>query len=697
MTVAKPVGSVRERTPLAHHDDFPSKSHYHVRIRRLREGALRCWGDVKGGGYIILSGTIQDWSGIVTTGKSPCQLQYLQEAGEPQNALDYSSSSLAVPIGNQQPIQGQTFVAACLAGIGMQIELSTSQETLLNEAKSVLGRLRETLAQTETAAADRATLANSIQTLDELFMLVIAGEFNAGKSAFINALLGQDILPEGVTPTTAQVHLLSYGEETTFAPAGPGLITGTAPVDLLRHLRIVDTPGTNAINREHEALTAEFIPRSDLVLFLTSADRPFSESERAFLTQIRDWGKKIVLVINKIDILDDETALAEVIRFVTDSAQQLVGEIAAVFPVSGKLAQQAKAGQPEKWAASRFEALERYVTETLDETGRFNLKLMNPLGVGQRLVQSQLAATTADLESLSTDRQLLDDIQQQTVYYNDDMRRNFQARLSEIDNLLFQMEQRGSAFFDETIRFGRIADLARSEKIKAAFQEEVVGDTAQQIEQRVNELVDWLVEQELRQWQAVTDHLARRQKENDARIVGGPAGQSTSLAYERQRLIDSIGKAANRAVDSYDQTLEANRLATAARETVAGLALAGVVSGAGIGTVIFATTAAAWVDITGISLGLVGLTVGLIILPARRRRAKRELSEKLNQLRSQLVTSLTDRFEQEMLRSSRRVEETVAPFARFVRAESDKFLALQKQLSSIQGALIHLQSQIRQS
>ena len=77
---------------------------------------------------------------------------------------------------------------------------------------------------------------------------------------------------------------------------------------LLRDIHIVDTPGTNAIMREHERITAEFVPRSDLVLFVTSADRPFTETERAFLEQIRGWGKKVVVVINKIDILESDGA-----------------------------------------------------------------------------------------------------------------------------------------------------------------------------------------------------------------------------------------------------------------------------------------------------------------------------------------------------------------------------------------------------
>ena len=83
-------------------------------------------------------------------------------------------------------------------------------------------------------------------------------------------------------------------------------------------MHIVDTPGTNAIIREHERLTTEFVPRADLVLFVTSADRPFTETERAFLETIRDWGKKIVIVVNKVDIFETREDLDEVLDFVRD-------------------------------------------------------------------------------------------------------------------------------------------------------------------------------------------------------------------------------------------------------------------------------------------------------------------------------------------------------------------------------------------
>src|SRR5690606_37609378 len=146
--------------------------------------------------------------------------------------------------------------------------------------------------------------------------------FNAGKSAFVNALLGQRVFEEGVTPTTASIQLVRYGEVAGTELDAAGARVVTAPVEILRDLHIVDTPGTNAIHREHERLTREFVPRADLVLFVTSADRPFTETERAFLDTIRDWGKKIVIAVNKVDIFERHDEVAQVLGFVRGAARE---------------------------------------------------------------------------------------------------------------------------------------------------------------------------------------------------------------------------------------------------------------------------------------------------------------------------------------------------------------------------------------
>ena len=573
----------------------------------------------------------------------------------------------------------------------MDAILTQAQETLLKRTRNALGRLRDVLNADAVDPAGHAALVESIRQLDEIFLLVIAGEFNSGKSAFINALLGQKLQPEGVTPTTDQIYLLRYGETQQRMPGENGVWVQTAPVELLSKLTVVDTPGTNAIVREHEALTSEFIPRSDLVLFVTSADRPFTESERAFLEQIRNWGKKIVLVINKIDILGSETDVDQVITFVTNSARSLIGDVAAVFPVSARLAQAAKSGQPDKWAPSRFELLETYIRETLDDEGRFRLKLLNPLGVGARLIREQLGDLNADLVTLAEDSKLLDDIRGQTVYYDEDMQRNFKARIAEIDGLLLGMEKRGIDFFDDRLRLGRIPDLLRSKQLEQDFQQEVVADTPRQIEDRVNELVDWMVQQDLRQWTAVADHLSRKRDAHQGRIVGDAPREGT-LAYDRQRLIDSIGRTTREAVNSYDQTREAAEVAASARQAVVNAGLAGV--GASLGVIVAIIAHAAFLDFTGIIAGVAAAALGLLILPARKRKAKSEFSEKLTDLRTRLVTNLEQQFDHEMRRSTQRVEDTIAPFDRFVRSERDRLTRRQTALQSLSGEVSDLVRQL---
>ncbi len=207
----------------------------------------------------------------------------------------------------------------------MQRLLSAEQERILRQERSLLESLQVTLARLDAPKDDLELIRQSLRQLEEMFLLVVVGEFNAGKSAVINALLGEQYLTEGVIPTTSQLHVLRYGDEVQQTVDEQGIILLSLPVDWLREVNLVDTPGTNAVIRYHEAITEHFVPRSDLVLFVTSADRPFSESERTFLERIRAWGKKIVVVVNKFDLIQNESEQQEVIDFVAENAQQLLG------------------------------------------------------------------------------------------------------------------------------------------------------------------------------------------------------------------------------------------------------------------------------------------------------------------------------------------------------------------------------------
>ena len=222
--------------------------------------------------------------------------------------------------------------------------LNDTQARFLREEKEALADVRTALAGLDVPREALATLQNAILQLDELFLLVVVGEFNAGKSALMNALLGagqERVLAEGVTPTTSRVTLVKWGPEIAEQVVDEGYAIYTHPLALLRELNIVDTPGTNAVIRQHERLTEEFVPRSDLVLFVTSADRPLTESERQFLERIRAWGKKVIIAINKADIFENDVARQEVLDFVRRHSSEALGFEPEIFLVSARLAQQA--------------------------------------------------------------------------------------------------------------------------------------------------------------------------------------------------------------------------------------------------------------------------------------------------------------------------------------------------------------------
>ena len=545
--------------------------------------------------------------------------------------------------------------------------LTKKQKELLSRERELLNQIQITLVEYGVDEKDQKALIDSIHQLDDFFLLVVVGEFNAGKSAFINALMGERLLEEGVTPTTTKVNILRYGQDTGKKALSENIESLTLDADYLKEISIVDTPGTNAIVREHEEITSLFVPRSDLILFVTSADRPYTESERIFLEQIQSWGKKVVLVINKIDILQTPESLEEIRDFVAENAKKILKVDPEIFPVSAQQALKAKTGEPALWAESRFEALENYILKTLDQESRLKLKLMNPLGVGKRLA-SQYAEFFEDrLKLLKDDLSLIKDVEEQLSVFQNDMLESFDLRISDIVKVLLEMEQRGEDFFSEYIRLARIVDLMKKEKIQQIYEDQVVANVPDLVEAKVTAIIDWLVDSNLRQWQAITSHIAEGRQKHKGRMVGDIG----NFIYDRERLITSIRDKATSVIDSYDKTREADEIARRSQNAVA--ATAAISAGAvGLGTLvtILATTMAT--DVTGILLAGVMAALGLFIIPTRRRNAKKEMRQKVKSMRDQLTTSLTDHFSHEINRSLQQIQDTIKPYTRFVRSESEK-------------------------
>ena len=564
--------------------------------------------------------------------------------------------------------------------------LNEQQSAIWQRERDLIRRLLHTLDGWEIETSDSEHLHQALDQLNELFLLVVVGEFNSGKSALINALLGETFLKEGVTPTTDRIYIVKHGE-----PGNPEFISDDVrvvryPAEILREVHIVDTPGTNAVMRHHEAIVREFVPRSDMVIFVTSADRPFTESEREFLENIRKWGKKVVVIINKIDILQDAEAIDEVVSFVSNQVQRLLDFEPELFQLSARAAQQMTADDSDSKQTEAFQRFQEYLQETLSKESIINLKLLNPLGVSLKIARQYKDLAQKRVDVLADDSATLQKVQNQLELFESDTQAEFGRHLDRIEKELLSMRMRGEEFLDDRLRILKIRDMLNSKKMRAAFESDVVGDTPQQIEHHVEEIIDWLVERELRQWRLMADELGRRKETEALRDAAKQA--ASGFAYNRRQLLDSVGAQADQVVASFDQKAEAARLTESVRESVAlvGLVEVGAIS---LGLILSAVLTTAAADVTGIlAAGVLGI-LGLAVIPFRRNQAKREFRQKMSQLQVSLREVLTENFKRELERSVGRLREAIAPYRRFVLSEEDQ---LKDVLSELDDTEVEFQS-----
>jgi len=562
--------------------------------------------------------------------------------------------------------------------------LSERQSELLDAEREHINAMLALLEGWEFDARDAGRLREALDQLRELFLLVVVGEFNSGKSALINALLGERLLLEGVTPTTDRIHILKYG------PAGePEYVSEDVrvlhfPSEMLREVHVVDTPGTNAVLRHHETIVRDFVPRSDMVIFVTSADRPFTESERQFLEHIREWGKKVVVVINKADILDDDASRTQVLTFVREQVQRLLEFEPELFPLSARRALEAESD-------SGFESLRAFLETALSQEGIVRLKLLNPLGVAVKIGQEYRTRAVERLEILADDAQALTKVEHQLELFQVDTMDEFGRHVDRMENDLLQMQLRGEAFLDDSMRLLRIRQMLDAKSMRRAFEEQVVADAPRQVEAHIQEIIDWFVERELRQWRMMTGELERR-RETDA-LHDAAREASSGFAYNRRQLLDSIGKDADHVIQTFDRELEGRRLTEAVRDSVAlvGLVEVGAIS---LGLILKAVLTTAAADATGIlAASLLGV-LGLAIIPYRRGRAKKALRTKLGNLRAELRLALRQSFDLELERTSSRLREAIAPYRAFVQSERERLQAVEASLAGILADLERLRASI---
>lgn len=556
----------------------------------------------------------------------------------------------------------------------MQINYSKKQKETTQRVRNLLTELLACASAANTPDEQITMLKETLQALEDSFLVVVVGEFNAGKSSFINALLNTDKLAEGVTPTTAQINLIRYGETESVTPVEQWGQLVQLPMDLLQSVSFVDTPGTNAVIQEHEVLTRWFLPRADMVLFLSSADRPFSESENKFMQSIRDWGKKTVLILNKIDLLETEEDRQQVINFVCSSAETALKTEIPVIPVSSRLAKKARSQMSQElWKESGFETLEQFMQDKMDEKARFTIKMQSALGIASKVETEATARVQNEMQFYNEDRKLTETIRKEVNLYHDDMIKEINRSMKEIHAIFAEIKTRGYQYFEELFVLKNLPNILKKDKNRILFQENVLQNMPTEVERKTTELVENLGLQQQRMVQLVRLQIeARNSQFPGSELPKEMLDQRSELMTRMQNSIDSI-------LDKIEADIAMNiGLKHAQAAVTAGLAIEVSAIGIGAALTTIATTVAA--DLLGIVAAFWVGVAGFLVLPYYKKKAQKEFDEKISDIENKLVTSLQNEFTQEVEDQISRINNATRPFERFVEASIESG---QKQLETL--------------
>jgi small GTP-binding protein len=408
--------------------------------------------------------------------------------------------------------------------------LRHQEVNLLVDLATALGEMGD------VAQTDRQKLLDVAQDLREMFFLVvIIGEFNAGKSSFVNALLGDDLLPMGITPTTEAIELIRYSETPQRKPTlrDNSLREWAHPNTGAPGVAIVDTPGTGSVFQKHETTAKAFLHRSDLVIFVVSAKRAFAETERLYLEMAKNYGKKIILVINQVDLLEP-AELVQVRRFVEQQVKDLLDIQPLTFAVSAREAIKNRGTTND---TSGIDAVRAHLRGSFNEATPARQKMLAQLDMAQSITQRHLEAMQSKVNLVGTDTANVKQVQQELQSQSIGMDSQLRNARAEVDKVFSGIRLRGLNFINTHLSVRLLGSAPSKEKLQGEFQEVVIGRALRDINEATNEYVNAVVDHSRTYWRGVIDRLNQLQEILDQEVGGLDAGV---YAQQREGLEEAI-------------------------------------------------------------------------------------------------------------------------------------------------------------
>ncbi|KAM7253750.1 hypothetical protein ACFE04_031432 [Oxalis oulophora] len=600
------------------------------------------------------------------------------------------------------------------------VKLAEREKQLIVKEKLVLLDAINVIQKAAPLMKEVSLLIDAVSQIDEPFMLAIVGEFNSGKSTVINALLGQKYLKEGVVPTTNEITFLRYStldsnEQQRCERNPDGQYVCYLPAPILKEMNIVDTPGTNVILQRQQRLTEEFVPRADLLLFVISADRPLTESEVNFLRYTQQWKKRVVFVLNKSDLFQNDHELEEAISFIKKNTEQLLNtNQVTLYPVSARSALQSKlsasvgAGK-DYWKSSvsdspprvgGFYELEKFLYSFLDgstETGmeRMKLKLETPVGIAERLVSSCETLVRQDYryakQDLASANKIVDSVKECVMKMENESLLWRRPALSLVDTT----KSRVIELVESTLQVSNLDLVAsyvfqggKSGQMPATsrVQSDIIGPAISDAERLLGDYVMWLQAKIGREGKLFQESFDNKWPE-----VNRP---STRVQIETYELLNSVDKLTLKVIGNLNASAASKQFEQEVREvflgTFGGLGAAGL--SASLLTSVLPTTLE---DLLALALCSTAGYITISNFPSRRQK----MIEKINKMADALARELEDAMQKDLLEAISKLENFVKttgkPYQEAAQNRVDRLEAIQEELSNTQKELQNLQVEIQ--
>lgn len=528
------------------------------------------------------------------------------------------------------------------------------------------------------------------ERLDNLFSLVFIGEFSTGKSSIINALLGQEILPKGITPTTDEITVIKYGDRREESVEN-GCRVIAVPQDRLKGLFIVDTPGTNVTIAQHERLTEEYIPKADIVFFTIGAERAVTGSETKLIRFIKEnWLKNIVFLLNKIDIAADGEELEALISHARGELERSFGIKPHLLPVSARLAREGASSSDEAlYKRSGFGELELYIFDTLSEEERIKMKItatsefaVSLCAETGRTLEGHIGRITEDMQRLGEFEKRIDAMKAEIVGNSSQFTERIRSRLLEF-------KTRGIEYIDELMRFSNIFKLMSKQKIAKEFEYRVSRQTVSELEKDLDAMVVW-TEKSARTMLDSTLEFYNKSIRPDASNV------TTGFIYDRTRLVDTVRNELETKRRAIDPAALGGNLVDSARGAVASV-LGVQVGSLALGAAVVSAFSSLLIDITGILATVAVMATAFAILPKKRRDAMKEFSSKVDALIEEMISGVSSQLERDFEGIKIQVNDSLSPLRNFYKMEKQKLSESKERVNELKSGFAEIKDKMLRS